>query len=595
MKARPKIQKLDIKVANQIAAGEVVERPAAVVKELVENSLDAGATRIEVEFEAGGKTYLCVEDNGYGMSQEEAHLALQRHATSKLTHADDLLRIQTFGFRGEALPSIASICEFQLSTRVAEQPAGWSISVHGGQLMQEKPCSKKIGTRIEVRHLFYPVPARRKFLKTDATEAAHIVDFMRLYALDNLQTTFVLKENKKIHFETYLHQTLEERFVSVFGPTVERDFMALKRFQNHHVTIYGFISRLGLSRTTREGMAFLVNHRPVRSRLLSQAVTQAYHTFIPPGRFPMVFLLMEVDPAALDVNIHPTKQEVRFRDESIIRESVIQAIRHGLESAMVKSSSVGQSITTPHAELPSAISYDTFKRSELSSKSAFEIKIPDHTFPKEIDIPVYQPPVPIQPSPSASVKPVMSGLLNGWRFLSHWENPYSLLMAPQGLVVLNRKRAQNRIDYEAILKDWEAVQQPLIHPISLSHLPPAHLALIEKITLPLEDLGFKFSKIDLGYQLESTPPAWSVEQTIACLEDFLDHLPETLDFTSSALKNSMARFKIKSKKTVSPEESGPATLALMEQLWSTPNPLYCPDGHKIYVELPFKAIQNFLN
>src|SRR5258706_10336617 len=320
-----KVRILSDRVANQIAAGEVIERPAAVVKELVENALDAGATRIEVEFRHGGRSLMRVEDNGQGMSRDDALLALERHATSKIVEAADLDHLASYGFRGEALPSIASVSRFELQTREAASDAGTEIHVNGGKLLHVRDCGRPVGTRVEVTHLFNSVPARRKFLKTDQTEAAHIVHCVRLYALACPRAAFTLIEDGRVIFRSPECRTVEERIAEIFGRQIAEALVPIECVEPG-MRLSGLIGRPGVGRATRHEMIVFVNARPVDSRTLNYALIESYHESLPKGRYPLAFVFFDCDPAAVDVNVHPAKREVRFRSEAAVRGFVIRAV-----------------------------------------------------------------------------------------------------------------------------------------------------------------------------------------------------------------------------------------------------------------------------
>ena len=321
----PKVRILSDRVANQIAAGEVIERPAAVVKELVENALDAGATRIEVEFRHGGRSLMSVEDNGHGMARDDALLALERHATSKIREADDLDRLASYGFRGEAMPSIVSVSRFLLQTREAGSDTGTEILVNGGKFVHVRECGRPVGTRMEVTHLFNSVPARRKFLKTDQTEAAHIVQCVRLYALACPHTAFTLVEDGRVIFRSPECSTLADRIGEIFGRLIAEAVVPLEAVEPG-LRLSGLIGRPGVGRATRHEMIVFVNARPVESRTLNYALIESYHESLPKGRYPLAFVFFECDPAAVDVNVHPAKREVRFRSEPQVRGFVIRAV-----------------------------------------------------------------------------------------------------------------------------------------------------------------------------------------------------------------------------------------------------------------------------
>ncbi len=347
----PAIRILSDRVANQIAAGEVIERPAAVVKELVENALDAGATRVEVEFSHGGRSLIRVEDNGCGMSKDDALMSLERHATSKLVETADLDRLGTFGFRGEAVPSIASVSRFELRTRPLEAPAGTEILINGGKLVHVRECGLAPGTRITVSHLFNSVPARRKFLKSDATESAHIIQTVRLYALACPRTAFTLIEDGRVLFQSPMCTTLVERVAEIFGRQMTADLLPLET-SDAGLKLSGLIGKPGINRATRHEMLMFVNRRPVDSRTLNYAVIESYATLLAKGRYPVAVLFLDLDPSEVDVNVHPAKREVRFRAEGAVRGFVIRAVLQCLRERGLPSVPLPKEGATPTESMP---------------------------------------------------------------------------------------------------------------------------------------------------------------------------------------------------------------------------------------------------
>ena len=357
-----RIRLLPEHVANQIAAGEVVERPASVVKELVENSLDAGTSRITVEIGAGGRSLIRVTDDGRGMSRDDALLCLERHATSKITRAEDLASIATMGFRGEALPSIASVSRFVITTREREDISGEAtqVVVNGGKIVEVKAAASPAGTTIEVRQIFFNLPARRKFLRAEETERAHIQHYLTLVALAWPQVGFSFVSDGRPAWQlppvpwssdADRFTALKERLRQLHGsetpllplefsagieeaPDLEpgenwvlRDSGKLSRFR-----LWGFIGAPGVSRSSRDEQHLFVNQRPVENRGLHFALAEGYHTALMRGRYPVCCLFLEIDPAAVDVNVHPQKREVKFREESAVRRLVAKAIRDTLHA-----------------------------------------------------------------------------------------------------------------------------------------------------------------------------------------------------------------------------------------------------------------------
>ncbi|MBN8248829.1 MAG: DNA mismatch repair endonuclease MutL, partial [Verrucomicrobia bacterium] len=368
-----RIRLLPEQVANQIAAGEVVERPASVVKELVENALDAGAGRIVVEIGAGGRSLIRVTDDGFGMSRDDALLCLERHATSKIQRAEDLAAIATMGFRGEALPSIASVSRFSLTTRERGDASGEGsqVLIHGGKILQVKAAASPEGTAVEVRQLFFNLPARRKFLRSEDTERAHIAHYLALVALAHPQVglTFLSDGRPVWQLPPLRWQSPAERFAALrermlhwIGrevPLLAVDFSASVESRpesephldspdsndglvldapappaaapdRSRFRLWGFLGAPGVSRSSREEQHLFVNQRPVENRGLNFALLEGYHTALMKGRYPVCGLFLDLDPAAVDVNVHPAKREVRFRSEGAVRGFVIRAVLQAL-------------------------------------------------------------------------------------------------------------------------------------------------------------------------------------------------------------------------------------------------------------------------
>ena len=362
-----RIRVLPDAVANQIAAGEVVERPAAVVKELLENSLDAGATSIRVEAESGGRRMLRITDDGCGMLNDDAMLAFERHATSKLSNVKDLFAIATLGFRGEALPSIASVSRLTLETHAKEETAGAVVEIHGGKMIRNEPAALANGTIITVRDLFYNVPARKKFLRSDQTELAHIASLVTHYSLAHPDKSFELRHDGRELLNVTPVETLRERVFQVFGNQTLEDLIDLGAHEKEMLVpdaaeedrtrvflLRGFVSRPQVQKYNRNSIYLFVNGRLIRDKLLLHALTSAYHNLMPAGAFPFALLFLDCDAAEVDVNVHPSKTEVRFRHGSWVHDFVRDAIRNTLvESRPVSSLPLRQQPEAqPAARLP---------------------------------------------------------------------------------------------------------------------------------------------------------------------------------------------------------------------------------------------------
>jgi DNA mismatch repair protein MutL len=367
-----RIRILSDQVANQIAAGEVVERPASVVKELLENALDAGATRIRIEVEAGGRKLIRIVDNGHGMVRDDALLAFERHATSKLHTSDDLLQIRTLGFRGEALPSIASVSRLTLETHAADEDAGTEVEIAGGKILRVEDSGTPAGTTIAVRELFYNTPARRKFLKSEQTELAHIAALVTHYALAHPERHFELHSATQALLIAPAVASTGDRLFQIFGrdtaalmlaTAAEMDFARAglpepppwKREQDYtppdpgFLRISGFVSKPELQKLNRNSIYVFVNHRLVRDRVVLHALTEAYRNIIPPTSFPVVLLFLEMPPQEVDVNVHPAKTEVRFRQSGFVHDFIRDTVRTTLMTARPAASFASALTSAPQA------------------------------------------------------------------------------------------------------------------------------------------------------------------------------------------------------------------------------------------------------
>lgn len=345
----PRIKLLPDEVASQVAAGEVVERPASVVKELVENALDAGADRVEIMIRGGGASLIRVVDNGCGMDRDDALLCLERHATSKIRTGADLATISTLGFRGEAVPSIASVSKFRLGTRERGAEAGTEVLVNGGRIEAVRDSGDAPGTSIEVRSLFYNLPARRKFLRTEATETSHVEHQFTLQALGRPDVAFVLMNGDRVVHQLPAVSGIRERVRDLFGKELDAELLEVPAFDERGISVRGLIGRAGVSRSSRDQQYTFLNGRAVENAALSQGLREGYHTALMKGQHPVAFLFLQIDPAEVDVNVHPAKREVRFRDPLSIRGVIERAVRGAIETDRAAWSAAFSSPQAPRA------------------------------------------------------------------------------------------------------------------------------------------------------------------------------------------------------------------------------------------------------
>lgn len=597
----PKIRVLSDRVANQIAAGEVIERPAAVVKELVENALDAGATRVEVEFRHGGRSYIRIEDNGCGMSRDDALLALERHATSKIADADDLNRLATFGFRGEALPSIASVSQFSLQTREEGNDAGTEIVINGGRFVHVRDCGRPTGTRMEVAHLFNSVPARRKFLKSDTTEAAHIMHGVRLYALAFPQVAFTLIEDGRIIFRSPACETLEERIIGIFGRQVAEGLVSINA-DEAGMSLTGLVGRPGgLGRATRHEMVCFVNRRPVDSRTLNYALIESYHEWLPKGRYPVAFVFFEIDPAAVDVNVHPAKREVRFRNEAGVRAFVIRTV---LECVREHSRGVAPAVPPPTPEIPRAESASAMQvvvgRGEkltlpsLSSSvaalggPAMDTRLGSSAPPASR--PAGPPLADLNARPSPGASPVGRPVAQAWRFIGLAHGAYALFETPAGVVLLDRRAAHERIWFERLQAQFQTGQVPsqkLLLPVPVELDPIATALLLDRLQF-FQSHGFEIVEFGRNFFRIEAVPGW-MEPTDA--EPFVRDLLGALrdgrlqDHNMEVAREELARLAAAKAVRLPESQSATELQAMVSQLFACRSPLTSPAGRPTQIEL----------
>lgn len=579
------------RVANQIAAGEVIERPAAVVKELVENALDAGATRIEVEFRHGGRSLMRVEDNGQGMSQDNALLALERHATSKIAEAIDLDRLGSYGFRGEALPSIASVSRFEMQTREEGHDVGTEIVVNGGKLLHVRECGRPIGTSIAVTHLFNSVPARRKFLKTDQTEAAHIIQCVRFYALASPQAAFTLIENGRVIFKSPECATLRDRVAEIFGRQTSESLVEIEN-EEGGMRLQGLIGRPGVGRGTRHEMVIFVNQRPVDSRTLNYALIESYHESLPKGRYPVAFLFFQCDPAAVDVNVHPAKREVRFRSEPGVRAFVIRSVLGRLRELAptaestpptpVEKNDVAPAAPTP-APTPARPTMATRPAMSFQSKPLTPLSNVTPTVP-----PARAPtPVPVEKNPATPALAPQTA--PSWRYLGVVHGNFALFETTAGVLMLDRRAAHERIWFERLqgqFKSGKVPSQRLLLPVPVELDPIASAMLLDRLAF-LGEHGFEVSEFGRNFFRIEALPAW-MEPSAAenFMRDFLGLLREGRLPESNAdlARDELARLAV-SKAVRLPESSNETEVrALLAQLFVTQHPLTSPTGRPTYIE-----------
>jgi DNA mismatch repair protein MutL len=641
-----RIRVLSDQVANQIAAGEVVERPASVVKELLENSIDAGATRIRLEVEGGGRKLIRIVDNGHGMVRDDALLAFERHATSKLHTSDDLLSIRTLGFRGEALPSIASVSRLTLETRAVEDASGTLVEINGGNMQRVEDAGMPVGTTIAVRDLFYNTPARRKFLKSEQTELAHIAALVTHYALAHPARHFELHSATQALLVAPAVASTGDRLYQIFGrdtaalmlaTAAEVDFARAglpepppwKREADYappdpgFLRITGFVSKPELQKLNRNSIYVFVNHRLVRDRVVLHAFTEAYRNIIPPTSFPVVLLFLEMPPQEVDVNVHPAKTEVRFRQAGFVHDFIRDTVRTTLmtarpaasfAAAMTSAPHVGASLLIDVSPMPGPPSDTVFSpRAVAESEGA----------PSSVDADAFMLRAPVvSPSPgrlafsehgiaigyeadegdgsgAALAVDEPEETLNALatlKPLGQLRDSFILAANDEGLWIIDQHVAHERVLFEKILRDREVEKvqrQRLLMPL-LVDLLPAQMVSFAAIAHELDLNGFEaepFGPSTLA--IKAAPVGLEGRELERMLEEVLA-VPEREQQTENAetrrrrIAASIAcHAAIKVNMPLDPKKID----WLLQELGRTEHPTSCPHGRPIALRYSHKDIQ----
>ncbi len=587
-----KVKILSEHVANQIAAGEVVERPMSVIKELLENAIDSGATRIKICFNDAGRSFISIEDNGCGMTREDAMTALERHATSKLETSSDLDNIHTFGFRGEALPSIASISRFCLKTRPSDQELGTEIAIHGGRYLYCRECGMSAGTLITVEGLFFNVPARLKFLKAASTESAHVTRVVRLYALAHPNIHFVLIADGKQVFMSPANIDLLDRVCKIWGNQLFADLMVLPPKEVPGMKLSGLLGKPGVSRASRQEIVTIVNGRPIDSRLMVNTLIESYHTLIPRARYPLAYLFLEIDPHAIDVNVHPAKREIRFRDESKVRNFIMVAILSALGLMRDETNAEKNESSAPQAI---AFAGTPVIDAKPIAKTHFEpaknnVPAPAKTIlAPAIPVPVKSIPVPA----SAKRVPATDLQFKNWRYLGQMTNENVVLFqAHENLILFNIKYARERIIYERILRQFKSEKsmpsQQLLMP-ELIELPPLLSDLLTQSIKIFDGAGFEIELFGRDVFRIKSIPEWLGENEdpkifVCDLLDRIQRFPVNYSRSNIATETlaKMACSRAGNKIEILDREK---TLLLLTQLFECEQPNTSPRGFKIFAEI----------
>jgi DNA mismatch repair protein MutL len=582
------LRRLPSNLVNQIAAGEVVERPASAVKELVENAVDAGSRRIAVSLKEGGRTFLSVVDDGVGMTREELALAVERHCTSKLP-ADDLSDIRTLGFRGEALPSIASVSRFTITSRPAAADSAWALAIDGGAKGEPKPAAHPAGTRVEVRDLFFATPARLKFLKEPRTESSHVADAMRRLAMAHPEISFRLESEERTLLDLPMAVSLLERLAAIMGREFANNTLEIDA-NREGFRLTGFAGLPTLNRPTGQHQYLFVNGRPVRDKLLAGAVRGAYQDFLARDRHPMVALFLEAPTELVDVNVHPAKTEVRFRDAGIVRGLIVGALRTALSAAGHRAST-----TVADAAL-GAFRPHTGYSTPLPMGSGRPPSIPRGLAEAAMQ---FMAPL-AEPSVRAET-PVEAVNGNGARYplgvaRAQLHETYIVAQTDEGVVIVDQHAAHERLLHEKLKHQLEAEgvkRQALLLPEVVDVGEDGARRLAQRAP-ELADMGLVLEPFGLGAVVVRETPALLGEADVQGLvRDLADELAEMGDHLSLKEKveevcgTLACHTSVRAGRRLTVEEMN----ALLRQMEATPHSGQCNHGRPTYVELKLADIE----
>lgn len=579
-------------VANQIAAGEVIQRPASAVKELLENAVDAGATSIKLIVKEAGKMLIQVTDNGKGMSETDARLCFERHATSKITKADDLFNIKTKGFRGEALASIAAIAQVELKTRLTGQQLGTLIEIEGSEVKKQEPCSCSEGTSFSIKNLFFNVPARRNFLKSDPVEFRHILDEFHRVALPHPEVAFSFHHNG----QEILHlpiSTFRQRVANIFGSNYNERLVPVDE-DTSIVKVSGFIGKPEFARKTRGEQFFFLNHRFIKSAYLHHAVQMAYQELLPNDSFPSYFLMLEVEPNTIDINIHPTKTEVKFEDEKFIYSILRSAVKRSL----------GKYNISPTIDFEKETAFDInplpkngiVKQPTITvnpNYNPFEIKeqtkIPSS---KEIHLPRFDEKKYSRHADDQLEMNVNndSEQINFNQELGSTEkkinyqihNRYILTHIKTGFLIIDQQSAHERILYETYLKQMnghKGFSQQLLFPMHVE-LSPLDFELVKELAADISSLGFDLSEFGKNTFIVHGIPAQLTEMNAKdVLENIIDHYKHNENELKLEKRENLARSMARNMSVKAGQQLGPEEMnSLIDELFACEMPYSSPSG-----------------
>ena len=591
-----RIIKLSDELANCIAAGEVVERPASVVRELIDNSIDAGAGNITIEIKGSGKRYIRVTDDGIGMTRDDALLCFERHATSKIKTVEDLNAITTLGFRGEALPSIAAVSNVRLSTCNEGESVGTDVEVNNGAVKSVKDAPPVKGTSVEVKDLFLNIPARLKFLKSDTTETSRIIEVVNQHALSHPMIKFRMESGGKRMIDTFSTDNRLNRIASIFKNEMVNNLMPVeeKHSSNLKLSVRGYISKIGADTGSRGMQYIFVNNRYIRDRVISHAVYEAYKTMLSRDRHPIYFLFLDIDPKMIDVNVHPTKIEVRFMRQGEIHDFIRDTIRDSMKRVRSQVSEVGVRDSVSE-ERDSAFSLQPSALYKDRIREATERYVSNHE--SVFDIPIQDLRLKT-PSSELRLSPEMESDLSKFKPIGQIFNSFIILQGVDNIIFIDQHTAHERILYERLLskmRDSRIEVQTMLLPVNIE-LPSKESLVLQSNLDNFKKLGFDIESFgENSFVIRSVPSILSGDDCKQAVKDILDKLEVSEANLSGSEQrgtgfdeviNKMilvmsCRGAVKAGQILSIEEMS----SLIKELMNTNRPFTCPHGRPIALSI----------
>lgn len=597
-------------IANQIAAGEVIQRPASVIKELVENAVDAKATEISVVVKDSGKTLILVTDNGIGMNETDARMSLERHATSKISTADDLFSIETKGFRGEAMASIAAISHMEIKTFSEESELGTLIKINGGEIESQEPHACPKGTQIAVKNLFYNVPARRKFLKSDNVEMRHIIDQFERVALAHPNIKFSLSHNNSDIF-LLSAGNMRQRLIGIFGRKYNEKLVPIQQ-ETPLVNISGFVLKPEAAKKTRGEQFFFVNDRYIKSGFLHQMVLQAYDELIPKGHHPGYFIFLEVAPDFIDINIHPTKTEIKFEDERsvgmLMRSAVKQSIGMFNVSPTIDFNPETSFTSTPipkdkilsEPKISINEGFNPFNTTNNFDKKPEKQQIQSlQSMYADIETAAQSSSIPVEETTQLDVPlPKQENNFTGIKAFQV-KNKYIFTSIKSGAIIINQTRAHQRVLYDQItdqLENGQGSSQQLLFPENIT-FNSSQTTLLNEIMPNMKKIGFDLEPFgNNSFIVRGLPSISANEDPKQLIEGTLygyeSHIEKAGTHQNEALAGALAfKAAIKTGQSLSQEEIS----GLIDELFASSNPQTLPDGRQIFHQLTIDEIEKLFN